>query len=293
MDAPLVEQATNDVNDLFLRKLSVYAKGKLGKVDYRIALSDPFILQTAVSVPGAPGVNSNFSLKPPRKQVQGYFMYQFLDQEANLTPYATGSYPGTKQVFNIGAGFITQPEAMSRLSDNGTDPIYTTMNLFAADIFYDTPLNKDKGTTLTLYAAYLNYDFGKYYIRLSGPKNPANGTVSGQASFNGAGNNVPLYGTGNTFLIQAGYLLAKDLFGADHGSLQPYAQLQYSDYERLADPMELYNLGINWLVKGHNSKLSLEYQNRPIYTSVANDAQKPTLATRRGQVVLQYQIYFQ
>lgn len=292
MDAPLVEQATNDVNDLFLRKLSVYAKGKLGKLDYRVALSDPFVLQTAATVPGAPGANSNFSLKAPRKQVQGYFMYQFLDQESNLTPYMTGSYLGAKRVFNIGAGFIIQPETMSRLSLTDSSTIYSTMNLFGVDLFYDTPLNKEKGTALTLYAAYLNYDFGKNYIRMSGPLNPANGVV-GNPSFNGAGDNTPLYGTGSTVLIQAGYLMAKNLFGPDNGTLQPYAQVQYSDYERLADPMVLYDIGVNWLIKGHNSKVSLNYQNRPVYAPVATAAETPSVMTRRGQVVLQYQIYFQ
>lgn len=60
---------------------------------------------------------------------------------------------------------------MARLSDNGVVPDYTAMNLYAADLFYDTPLDKDKGTALTLYAAYLNYDFGNYCIRMSGPLN--------------------------------------------------------------------------------------------------------------------------
>jgi len=33
-DAPLYQQATNDVSDQFLRSLAIYAKGKLGKLDY-------------------------------------------------------------------------------------------------------------------------------------------------------------------------------------------------------------------------------------------------------------------
>ncbi|MES2732990.1 MAG: hypothetical protein V4714_14665 [Bacteroidota bacterium] len=287
LDAPLVQQATNDVNDLFLRKLSLYAKGKLGKFDYRIALSDPFVMQTAATIPTL-GPHSNFSTKAPKKQAQGYFMYQFIDQESNLVAYTTGSYLGTKRVFNLGAGFVTQPQAMWHTE--GTDTISTTMNLFAVDAFYDVPINKEKGTALTVYAAYLNYDFGKNYTRLSGPLNPANGT-NAAGSFNGSGNNAPVYGTGSTYLLQAGYLLPKDLLGPDKATLQPYAQIQYSNYERLADPMVLYNVGINWLVKGHNSKISLDYQNRPIFNTNAVGELKET--NRRGQVVLQYQIFFQ
>ena len=46
-DAPLFEQATNDVTDQFLRKLGVYAKGKISKLDYRVAISKPMNIITA------------------------------------------------------------------------------------------------------------------------------------------------------------------------------------------------------------------------------------------------------
>ncbi|HBR12588.1 MAG TPA: hypothetical protein DD740_10430 [Chryseobacterium sp.] len=41
IDAPMYQQATSDVTDQFLRKLSVFAKGKLGKFDYRVAMAQP------------------------------------------------------------------------------------------------------------------------------------------------------------------------------------------------------------------------------------------------------------
>ena len=42
MDAPLFAQSTVDQTDQFSRKLSVYARGQVGKFDYRFILSDPF-----------------------------------------------------------------------------------------------------------------------------------------------------------------------------------------------------------------------------------------------------------
>ncbi len=51
LDAPLFAQATNDVSDQFLRKLSIYAKGKLGKLDYRVAASNPMEISKASSPP--------------------------------------------------------------------------------------------------------------------------------------------------------------------------------------------------------------------------------------------------
>ena len=53
--------------------------------------------------------------------------------------------------------------------------------------------------------------------------------------------------------------------------------------------MNLYNAGINWLIKGHNGKLTLNYENRPVYRAgdVINEIEK---AGRRGSWILQYQI---
>ncbi|MBK8887144.1 MAG: hypothetical protein IPN46_11600 [Saprospiraceae bacterium] len=45
LDAPLFQQATNDVTDQFLRKLGVFAKGKFNKLDYRISITQPFAFQ--------------------------------------------------------------------------------------------------------------------------------------------------------------------------------------------------------------------------------------------------------
>lgn len=41
IDAPIYQQQTNDVTDQFLRKLSVFAKGKIGKLDYRVQMAQP------------------------------------------------------------------------------------------------------------------------------------------------------------------------------------------------------------------------------------------------------------
>lgn len=70
----------------------------------------------------------------------------------------------------------------------------------------------------------------------------------------------------------------------------PYATFQSANYDRLDKHMMVYDLGVNWLIKGHASKLTLDYQNRPVYvppvdTQLVRDS-------RKGQVVLQYQIFF-
>ena len=120
LDLPTMEETTNDVTDQFGRKLSMYLKGKLGKLDYRIAIFGPLLYQKAPSYVAMLGPNATFANTPPKPQYQGYFSYQFKDQESNLTPYTAGTYLGKKAVFNIGAGFIVQPEAMWFTQSNPT-----------------------------------------------------------------------------------------------------------------------------------------------------------------------------
>jgi hypothetical protein len=53
--------------------------------------------------------------------------------------------------------------------------------------------------------------------------------------------------------------------------------------------MTVFDVGLNWFIKGHTSKLTLDYQNRPVY----DPASAPLVATsRKSQIVLQYQITF-
>ena len=71
MDAPLYQQATNDVSDQFVRKYSIYAKGKLGKLDYRVALSKPMSISASSVQSAVIGPNSLFSNEPANLQTQG------------------------------------------------------------------------------------------------------------------------------------------------------------------------------------------------------------------------------
>lgn len=290
MDVPVFAQATVDQTDEFSRKLSVFARGQLGKVDYRLVVSDPFPVTTNGATPPALSSYSTFAQQGHHRQYQGFFMYQFLEKEPHTTPYMTGTYLGSKRIFNIEAGFITQNKAMWHYSPDSSIN-YSNMNLWSVAAFLDTPLNTDKGTAISAYAGYFNYDFGPGYLRYNGSMNPANG-ISAAVALPGIGgtfgNTFPMFGTGNIIYSQLGYLFPKDMLGESCVTLQPYASLMYADYERLADPMAVYDIGINWLIKGHTSKMSLDYQNRPVYSVDANGG--ITQSTRRGSVVLQYQI---
>jgi len=318
MDLPTILETTNDVTDQFVRKMGVYAKGKIGNLDYRFSAANPYPVQTAstnaigagnvATLPAVStatsSVNSQaafntayFSTRAPAVNYQGYLMWQFLEKESNLTPYMTGSYLGKKKIFNIGAGFEFQKNAMMyRRNISDTALKFTAIKQFGLDVFYDCYLNKEKQNAITFYLAYLIYDFGPNYLRTSGPMNTTNGitanNINGTGAFSGTGNSFPLIGTGNVIYTQAAYLFKKDLL-KKQGTLQPYASAIYGNYERLKDPLLVYNVGVNWIMAGQNSKLSFDYQSRPIYQQdIATGDVNEIKSARRGQFVLQYQVAF-
>ncbi len=289
MDVPVFAQATVDQTDEFSRKLSLYARGQVGPIDYRIALSDPFPIQTSGSAIPAYGPNAIFALKGHQKQIEGLILYQFFDKESNQTPgYMTGTYLGTKKIFNLEAGFITQKNAMVHVPAPG-DTVYQTMNLWSVASFLDMPINRQTGTALNAYLGYFHTDYGTNYLRFNGIMNPASGIAVAPGGLGGTqGNAFPMFGTGSVVYSQFGYLMKRDLFGPGNGTLMPYVHAQIANYQRVTQTLGVYNIGINYLIKGHSGKLTLDYQNRPYYETSGSQI---TPSGRRGQVVLQYQVF--
>lgn len=321
MDVPVFAQATVDQTDEFSRKLSIYARGQVGRLDYRLVMSDPFPVNTngtssvnvATPAGGAVGVfpsnpvttvtyptsvNSAFAQTGHNKQYQGFFMWNFFDKESHVTPYMTGTYLGKKKVLNLEAGFISQQNAVWTITDpnvvsGANNFTYHAMNLWSAAIFYDAPVNTEKGTAINFYGGYFHTDYGPGYLRYNGIMNPASGIAApatGTPQPGSQGNAFPMFGTGSVAYAQFGYLLKKDLLGEGNGTLMPYASVQSANYDRLDKQMTVFDLGLNWLIKGHSSKITLDYQNRPVYTP--NGAELNMNSSRKGQVVMQYQIFF-
>jgi hypothetical protein len=98
-----------------------------------------------------------------------------------------------------------------------------------------------------------------------------------------------MFGTGSVFYTQVGYLLKKDLLGEGNGTLMPYATLQSASYDRLKSQMTVFEVGVNWFIKGHTSKITLDYQDRPTYTPIGTELVGDG---RKGQLTMQYQYFF-
>ena len=288
LDAPIYQQATNGVNDQFARKLSLYMKGEISRLNYRIALSRPMSAKNS-TVPIPPiNANSNFNIEAPLAQTSGYLFWQFFDTETTPNPYMSGTYLGKKKILNIGLGWVHQNKAMWHTTDLG-DTSRTALLLLGADVFLDLPVGS-KGAVFNAYVAYNHFNYGKNYVRMLNGMNPANG-VNSEGTWNGPGVNYPMIGTGNILFAQIGYKLKDDLFASDNGTLMPYVEIQYSQFQALKDPSVMVEAGLNWLIHGtHGSKLSLGLQNRPVFENNSSGVAIQTM--RKNMLVLQYQIAF-
>ncbi|GAB3224268.1 hypothetical protein GCM10027346_04230 [Hymenobacter seoulensis] len=320
LDAPLTNWPTIEAIDQFVRGIGVYGKGRVGKLDYALsvnesmltnqtgAFSTPLGLGTTVTTGAAPdqittSTGNNTAQYNPQGTnhiYQGYFSYEFLDQEANLLPFNVGTYLGAKRVFNIGAGFFYNKDGMvsrptnSIVSVPGTafTPAQTAaigtekhdIALFSADVFFDTPINKEAGTALTVYGVYYNYNMGPNHVRFIGASNPGYGADARR------GNAVPHSGTGNVGYVQAGYLLPKNLFGPKL-RMQPYASHLLAGYEGLRTSngeqknVNIFDAGANFYIDGHNAKFTLNYRARPDFTNVNDVKYRPEI-TLQTQVSL-------
>ncbi len=285
LDVPVFAQATVDQTDSFSRKLSVYAHGQAGPLDYRAVVSDPFPIQTNGATPPLIGPNATFATTGHTKQFQGFFKYNFFEHEYSSAPgYETGTYLGKKKVLNLEGGFITQRNATFTRQPDQPDTTFHRLNLWSVAAFADLPIGTD-GAALNAYAGFFDLDYGPGYLRFNGIMNPANGVNNGAGAAT-TGNAFPMFGTGLTYYGQVGYLLPQHLLGDHGGQLLPYGTFQLGRYDRLHhEAMTVFDLGLNWLLSGHRSKLTVDYQNRPTYT--------PTLVRdgRRGSVTLQYQVF--
>jgi hypothetical protein len=295
MDVPVFAQSTVDQTDEFSRKLSIYARGQIGKFDYRFILSDPFPITSSGAAQTGLLNYSTFAQYGHTLQQQGYLMYQFFEHENHTTPYMTGTYLGKKKIFNIAVGGIFQKDAMwHRGTANSWDTVYQDLKLFAVESFLDMPVGS-KQQAISAYAGFFNTDYGKNYLRYNGLMNPANGSASnGPVGIPGHGptfgNAHPMFGTGKVIYSQVGYLLPENFLKCKSRFL-PYASFTHAKYDRLGDEsMEIFNAGINCLINGHKSKLTLDWQNRPTYNvTITGDAVKEE---RKNSFILQYQVFF-
>jgi hypothetical protein len=288
LDAPIFNWSNIEATDQFARQFGLYAKGQLGRLDYRLALNKPFANGAAPATVAKNGVSVNV-LNEHWAQA-GYVAYMFGEKESNKLPYFVGSYLGTKRIINLGAGFYRHRGAS--LYKTEADSSYRDHLAFGVDAFIDLPVNKRRGTAFHALATWYRLDYGPNYLRNLGILNehpglaaPATGRTAD--SWAGGGNAQPTIGTGSIVYVQTGFLLPRLPGGT---AFMPYVTATYKDFERLNETSTQFGLGVNYFVTGHNAKLTLEYQTRPVY----KQAEGGTAINRngiKGQLIVQSHIF--
>lgn len=284
-DLPAYATSNAGATDYTVRELGAYIKGQLGKFDYRLVVADPYTMSTS-----DPKVNvASFSKNSPNKDFSGYFRYAFLDKENISTPFNSGTYVGKKNVLSLGAGFDYIHDAMWH-QDINKNTINDDMKSFAVDLFYDAPFNKEKGTSISAYGMAMHNHYGPNYVRYVGTNNPATSVDITQASLNGAGNAMPVIGTGNTYYVQFGGTLPYLNKEKKNLQLQPAVGMQLSNLKGLHDNAVIYDAGISLLMNGMSSRLTFDAQNRPVFTG--DPSNNAVVSDRQWQFVLKYRIDF-
>lgn len=275
LDAPGHNWANIGITDQFARHLGFYAKGKLGRLEYRVAVNQAIqnnsaglagrvaglsTIQEQINGDDTVLVAGNLPNRAVYENLQdqgggyvfnGYFNWQFLDKESNVLPYYVGTYLGAKRVLNLGAGFFYHQEGASYF-ENFTDTAATVVDpvTFSADIFYDAPLG-GSGMALAAYASFTNHDWGPNFA--GAPFDDDGNQVYGGA-LGGAG-------TGNIIYGQVGLALPE--ISEKAGRFQPYVHFTHRDLDATREfdaQSNQLGVGLNWYEAGHNSKITLEYQ---------------------------------
>lgn len=286
VDAPIFNWPLIENSDQFARQGGLFAKGKYGKLEYRLSYNKPYatnLVPTNVSSADAAVAVDNSGNTAWSKA--GYFEYQFMDVESNLLPYKVGSYLGTKKIFNLGAGFYNAPDA-TRSSVAGTINKHD-ITLLSADVFVDMPIGKpEKKMSVTAYSVFYDYDFGPNYLRNLGIMNVgvSNPEFDGARALAGAGNLQPTIGSGNIWYTQAGILLPTSQ-EKPKVRVQPYGAFTYKDFDALEKSSSQFDIGANFFLDGHHAKITTQYSTRPAYTAV------DVIDKYLGEFTVQLQIY--
>lgn len=255
---PFVAWHSLGITDQFARHLGIYAKGEIGKFDYRIALNTPLrnnisgdfsLKSSGWTYNGVANPDSNGDLTG-NMVAEGYFRYNFWDTESTKLPYQVGTYLGAKKVFGVGAGFYAHPNGMF----NATSGEHGSVFHFAVDAFLDMPAG-DNGA-LNAYAAFMKFNYGENYV-------------------------ARWAGTGSAIYAQLGYLVKS-------AKIMPYVAFNTGNYDGYDDPVNALDVGLNYFINGHNAKLTLEYH------KISGDIREDAIVTQAdalAQIRLQLHVF--
>ena len=162
----------------------------------------------------------------------GRFAYNFLNKEDNPGYYTSSTYfGGLGNIFTVAFSFQSQEDGVGSAAESGDFFGYTV------DLLSETVLGN--GDVLTVEAEYKEFD----------------------SDFTGSTTATPVGGCdfclfdGDSSFISAAYLFKNE---NTYGDFQPYIRF-VSNNPSDSSSSDLTELGLNYVIKGHNARLNLNY----------------------------------
>ncbi|MCG8474643.1 MAG: hypothetical protein MI784_04085 [Cytophagales bacterium] len=301
LDHPIINYPTVGHTDHTCRQLGVFATGTLGRLNYRLAVNQPYAYgsyeKELLDLENIKKVEKSvqaFELRTNDLNYKGYFSYQFKDVVHSTSSAFPMTYLGSKSVFNIGFGFdyLANSMAVFENVNNNYELRKQDQLKLGFDVFYEKPYRNQ--SVLTVYGAWFKYDMGSNYLRSVGVMNPSakdknNKPVKTKEQLDqGSANSYYAIGSGDVFYAQAGYLLPEKIkLGTVR--FQPFAAYTLQDFDAFSEKGTVYDMGVNCLVAKQNMKITAQYSLRPLFANPVGDSHKRELTEHLGTFLLQLQ----
>jgi hypothetical protein len=165
----------------------------------------------------------------------GRIAYNFLDPEPDPAYYESSTYYGSVDILTLAFAVQYEADGVGTALHRGD---YTGWNF---DLLFEKKLPFG---VITLEGAYYHYDTG--------------GVADVSPSFGGAGPtaNVGGISQGDGYLIGADYLIPGKV---GWGQFQPFFRYQDYDNDLTHLSSNEYDFGVNYVIKGHDARVSLDY----------------------------------
>lgn len=229
------------------RQMSFFLSGQINMFDFRLAVARPFVANTQPQ----DYILGTYELPNTNPSFKGYFTLQLWDKESYKMPFKSSSYLGNGRFLNFGIGFDYHPNSTVTYAEDSkfvNDKLH-----IGVDVFYDVPIGDLSALTVYLGAFY--FDYGENYLLSYGVMNPFPGAISQIQQ-----------GTGTALHLEAGYVLPFRI--KDEHKVQPFIQFTYRDFEGAPEPNIHYNSGINYYFADHFIKTTLQWEYRPVWSTI-------------------------
>ena len=167
--------------------------------------------------------------------IAGRLAYNFLDPEPDPAYYTASTYYGSVDVLTLAFAVQYEEDGVGSAVRRGD---YTGWNM---DLLFEKKLSFG---VITLEGAYYNYN--------------TDGVKDVAPNFNGAGStaNVGGINQGDGYLIGADYLIPGKV---GWGQFQPFFRYQNFDNDLTHLGADEYDLGVNYVIDGHNARVTIDY----------------------------------